>query len=64
VTNQGRQQVSTPEEIFEVMDGLRQHAEAIGGLRRQLVEEQGFDPEFAQLIVVEIIRALIRGDNK
>lgn len=50
----------TPDEIYSAMDGIKVYAEFLGGIRRQLVEEQGFEESIAQALVLEMIRASYR----
>ena len=54
--------MSKPDELFKLMDGMRLYAEAVGGLRKQLIEEHGFAPDIADSIVLQAIRA--NGQNQ
>jgi len=53
--------VYTSEQIHAMMDNMRLFAESLGGLRRQLIEEQGFSHEAADSIVVLAIRNASNG---
>lgn len=50
----------TPDQIFEAMDTTKQYAELLGGIKRQLVEEQGFDDAIAQMLVLEMIKGSVQ----
>jgi len=42
----------TPDEIYKLMDGLKEYAEAMGGLLKMLTD-QGFSKEVAEQIVLQ-----------
>lgn len=50
------------DDIATMHDSMTLYAEFLAGLRRQLISE-GFTPETAELLVVEAIRANLKGSN-
>lgn len=40
-----------PDEVYKLMDGLKEYSEAMGGLLKMLIA-QGFSPEVAEQIVL------------